>query len=153
MDFHSARRGRVALPICRIRLTAQKPPKLPTILITIGDHIRKRRIELGLLQHELASRLEVRVDTILNWEHSRTTPTLGNLPGVISFLGYDPSNGDLQTLGAKVLYYRKRRGLSQKELAKLIGIDPTTLSRIERNRGRCSTSILQGVAEYLIQRH
>lgn len=53
-----------------------------------------RRLELNLLQREVAQRLGVKTDTILNWEHNRTTPTLRYLPRVIAFLGYDPSVGE-----------------------------------------------------------
>ena len=138
--------GRDSLPICSITLSARKPTKLPTVLNTVGDHIKKRRLELGLLQRQLAEHLGVKTDTILNWEHDRTRPTLKYLPKVRAFLGYDPTPGDPKTLGEKVLQYRKSRGVSQKELAKTIGIDPTTLSRLERGQGMCSASVFLRVS-------
>jgi transcriptional regulator with XRE-family HTH domain len=72
---------------------------------------------------------------------------------VISFLGYDPDAvGEPRTLDKKVLQYRKSCGMSQKELAKQIGIDPTTLSRLERSQGRCFISVLKKVAAFLNSR-
>src|SRR3990172_1919944 len=56
-DFRNARMDRGSLLFCQIRLTAQKPTKLPTVLNTIGDHIRKRRMELEMSQSQLAERL------------------------------------------------------------------------------------------------
>ncbi|MBI2618772.1 MAG: transcriptional regulator [Ignavibacteriales bacterium] len=137
------------MPFCHIRLSAPKPSKLPTVLNTIGDHIRKRRLELGLLQREVADRLSVKVDTILNWEHNRTAPTLRCLPGVIAFLGYDPSDDNPRTLGEKLMKYGKSCGMSQKEMASRIGIDATTLSRLERDKGRCFDTVLKKVHDFL----
>ncbi len=49
----------VALPFCSIHLTARKPRKPLTVLNTLGDHIKKRRLELGLLQRQVAGLLGV----------------------------------------------------------------------------------------------
>lgn len=38
----------------------------------------------------LAQELNVRVETIQNWEHSRSIPPVKYLPRLIDFLGYDP---------------------------------------------------------------
>jgi transcriptional regulator with XRE-family HTH domain len=81
------------LPFCGLRLTAEKPlPKAyPRELKTIGDHIRKRRLDLGLLQKEVAEQIGVDKTTIMNWERGRNSPGLQNLPGTIKCLGYVPS--------------------------------------------------------------
>ena len=137
------------MPFCSITLTAQKPRKPLPILNTVGDHIKRRRLELNLLQRELANQLGVKTDTLLNWEHNRTRPTLRYLPKVIAFLGYNPIACEPRSLGQKVLQYRKSCGMSQKELAKHIGIDPTTLARLERNEGRCLPGVLRKVNQFL----
>lgn len=62
--------------------------------------------------------------------------------GVIGFLGYNPYLGYPKTLIEQVLQYRKSVAMIQKELARQIGIDGTTLSRIERSIGRCFPPIL-----------
>lgn len=49
-------------------------PSFPTIFITIGDVIRKLRIERGLYQKQLARGIGVDEVTIVNWEKSRTRP-------------------------------------------------------------------------------
>ena len=78
----------VALPFCQITLQAQKPPSpaYPKELKTLGDHLRKRRLDLKLLQKEVAQKLGVNQDTICNWENNRTSPTLRFIPKIVEFL-------------------------------------------------------------------
>jgi transcriptional regulator with XRE-family HTH domain len=104
---------------------------------------------MGLYQKDLAQMLEVVVSTVTNWERNRTTPMLWALPKIIEFLGYDPSFGDPNALGGKLLGFRKSRGVTQKELARLIGIDPTTLGRLERNRGRYLRPVIEKLYVFL----
>jgi transcriptional regulator with XRE-family HTH domain len=137
------------LPFCKLTFTASKPSKIPQNPQTWGEHIKKRRLELKLLQREVATQLGVRTDTILNWEHNWTKPTLRHLPKIMAFLGYDPISNDPKTLGERLLKYRKLCGISQGELAKQIGIDPTTLGRIERNQGKCLPYIFNKVVIFL----
>lgn len=55
-----------------------------------------------------------------------------------------------EALGQKLLKYRRDQGMTQKELARQIGIDPTTLSRLERNSGnRIFRSILEKALGFL----
>ena len=55
----------------------------------VGDHIRKKRMDLGLLQREVAEIISVTVSSIYNWEHG-TEPELQYNPSIIKFLGYIP---------------------------------------------------------------
>jgi transcriptional regulator with XRE-family HTH domain len=66
-------------------------------LKTLGDHIRKRRLDLGLLQKEVAEQLGVDTASIGNWESNDSQPTVHCLPGIIAFLGHNPlpEAGDL----------------------------------------------------------
>lgn len=47
-------------------------------------------------------------------------------PAVIAFLGYDPSP-EPQSFGERIQVARRRQGLSQKELAGSLGLDPVTV--------------------------
>lgn len=106
-------------------------------------------MELGLLQSRLAERLGVEVDTIRNWERNRSRPTLKYLPTCLGFLGYDPSFVVPETIGEKLLKYRRDRGITQKELALRIGIDPSTLSRLERGKGnRSFEKVVRRIEDY-----
>lgn len=64
--------------------------QVSTRIETIGDRVRKRRLDLGLLQKEVADQLGVDLNTVHNWECNKTTPQLGFLPRVIRVIGYDP---------------------------------------------------------------
>ena len=117
---------------CHLKLEADKPlpQSYPTAILTLGDHIRKRRLDLGLLQRDVAERIGVSTDTITNWELARTEPGIRSLVAIIEFLGYVPfSMGE--SFPEKLKAYRMVKGLSQKELAKLIGVDETTARKWE----------------------
>ena len=150
--FHSCRKGIPALPFgSLIDLTTKRPyySQYPQKLQTIGDHIRKKRLDLKLLQQDVADRLGVTESTLLNWEHNRSTPTLRYLPQVITFLEYDPFDTSPANLGDRLFKYRQNKGLSQKELAKQIGIDPSTLSRLESDQGKIFNSTMAKIKLFL----
>lgn len=58
--------------------------------VTLGDHLRRRRIELGLYQKDAAARLGVTASTVWNWENDWSSIALGYMPKVIEFLGHNP---------------------------------------------------------------
>jgi len=70
-----------------IPLEKQQVPGYPTNPVTIGDHIRKRRIDLGLLQREVADIIGVTESSVWNWEHG-VEPEQHYNPKIIKFLGY-----------------------------------------------------------------
>jgi transcriptional regulator with XRE-family HTH domain len=121
------------LPFCHVTLRGQKPhPRAyPRALCTIGDHLRRRRLDLGLLQRQVAERLGADHSSVTNWERNRTKPALHFLPGIVCFLGYVPWAAGA-SVGERLLALRRQRGVSQAMLARLLGIDPGTLSRWER---------------------
>src|SRR5260221_9483126 len=79
----------VALPCCYLTLKTRKPlnPSYPEHLTTLGDHIRKRRLDLGLHQKEVAVIVNATTSTVTNWEKNRTSPRLYLLHKIIKFLG------------------------------------------------------------------
>ena len=78
------------LPLGPITLKSLKPRPYKDPPETLGEHLRKRRIELALLQKDVASRLQVNAWTYLGWEHDRRRPPIRFWPRIIRFLGYDP---------------------------------------------------------------
>ncbi len=100
---------------------------------------------MGILQREVGQKLGVDGCTINNWENNRTTPSLYSLPKIIKFLGYDPSYTTPKTLGQKLLAYRKTRGITQKELAKNLGVDPSTLASWEKEQSEPSERSLKDI--------
>ena len=126
-----------------VTLTSKKSQNqaYPKSLETIGDHLRKKRLDLKLFQKDVAKAIGVDTLTVCNWEKNRTTPKLYLLPKIIKFLGYDPLQGNATGLGEKIKQYRVRKGLSLRKLAKELGIDPGTLARWERDRGLPNATI------------
>jgi hypothetical protein len=65
-----------ALPFCHVVLKGKRalPGSCPNPLKTLGDHLRKRRLDLGLLQREVAKKLGVTTSCVWNSEGNATTP-------------------------------------------------------------------------------
>jgi transcriptional regulator with XRE-family HTH domain len=122
-----------ALPFCHVRLSGLKPlPKAyPKRLKTLGDHIRKRRLDLGLLQREVAAQLGVNTASIGNWEINETRPMVHCLPGIIAFLGHNPLP-EADDLIGKLKRLRGTLGLTQEKLGQELGIDESTIAGWER---------------------
>ena len=141
-------KDRVALPFCHSTLKAEKPKVFgyPLELNTLGDHIRAARLDRGLFQKDVAELVGVCTDTVTNWEKNRSNPDLRARPNVIDFLGYDPRLSD-QSMATQLTSLPRARGLSQKELAKIMQIDPSTLSKWEQGK-----RTLQGVLLEKIRR-
>ena len=114
-----------------LRASKPLPRSYPQALVTIGDHLRKRRLDLGLLQREVAERIGADPCSVTNRELNRTKPALWLLPAIVRFLGYAPWAAGA-SVGERLLAYRRERGLSQSALAQLIDVDPGTLRRWER---------------------
>ena len=49
---------------------------------------------------------------------------------------------DTESVGSRIAYFRKKRGFTQIELAKLIGIDNVLVSHYERNRLRLNNDMI-----------
>jgi DNA-binding XRE family transcriptional regulator len=124
-------------------LTCRKPTKIPQNPKTLGEHIKKRRLELGLFQAQMAGIIGVDESTVTNWEKENTKPMLWAIPRIIEFLGYEPTLRSNLTLGEEIRVYRYKRGIPQKELARQLGVDPTTLGRWERDECQPNESIMR----------
>jgi len=102
------------------------PPKgYPVELRFLGEHIGKRRLDLGLLQIEVTATIGVSENTVWNWEHG-TEPELIHVPAVLAFLGYVPWECPDDPVG-RLAHFKKVRGLSLKRLGALMGRDPEQL--------------------------
>lgn len=92
----------------------------------MGDHIRKRRLDLGLLQREVGELIGVNDLTIKNWELHHTEPETQYYPAIIRFLGYNPLP-EPATFGERLVYARKSMGLTRSELSRRSGLDESSL--------------------------
>ena len=76
---------------------------------SLGEHLKRRRRELRLLQREAAERMGVSVETVINWEKDRTKPVASQFRPLVDFLGYDPSPATA-TLADRVQAKRQQLG-------------------------------------------
>lgn len=110
-------------------LILPRPKALPKGYIlspeTIGEHIRKRRLDLGLLQIEVAKMIGVTESTVWNWEHG-TEPELRHMPKIIEFLGYVPFECPEDPIG-RLRYFKLINGLSYERLGAVMARDPEQL--------------------------
>ena len=105
--------------------------RIPTQPQTVGDHIRRRRLGLKMLQKDVAARIGVTESSVFNWEANTATPEIRCMPAIIRFLGYNPLP-EGKTLGERLVRQRTALGLSQKCAAGRLGVDPSKLAKWER---------------------
>jgi transcriptional regulator with XRE-family HTH domain len=138
------------LPFCHAELRAPKPKSehYPTEISTLGDHIRARRLDLKLLQKQVADQIGVDEATITNWERNTTPPAIRYIPAVIQFLGYDPLPLAI-SLSERLARARRVFGLSQRRMAEKLGVDPATIQDWEAGRHRPIKRSLDLIASIL----
>ena len=95
---------------------------------TLGEHLKKRRKELGLRQRDVAERLGCDLFTYINWEKDRTQPVASRFRPVLDFLGYDPMP-EPQTLGERLEAKRRATGMTFDQVSAYLQWDPGSLSR------------------------
>lgn len=139
------------MPFSQYRQTVPKPlgNKYLQNPVTIGDKIRNRRLELGLLQKDIALKLEVPEETIYRWETNRNTPDMKCMPRIIGFLGYLPIELDTTLLGGKIAQYRYYNGLSQEGLANILGVNESTVFHYEKGTHKPTPSIFRKLTTLL----
>jgi DNA-binding XRE family transcriptional regulator len=113
------------LPFCHLRIRVLRIPyptrwkctqKLSAQPTTLGEHLKKARIERHLFQTDVARLLQVDRVTIQNWERGVTEPNGQLIPRIISFLGYDPEP-EPRSIAGRIVCARRRVGRRQVDLA------------------------------------
>jgi DNA-binding XRE family transcriptional regulator len=138
------------LPYYWWRLTASKPrPGYPSELKHLGDHIRKRRVDLGLTRKELACQLGTNAWTMKHWEeHLKSRIEIRFYPAILEFLGYNPLP-EPKTRGQAIRRGRHTGGWSRARLAKAAGVDEGTIQRLENDRKDMAKKLAQAVCNVL----
>jgi DNA-binding XRE family transcriptional regulator len=130
---------------------------------TIGQHLKKKRFELGIRQIEAARRLGVSDRTLSLWECDHVPPVWANQPRIVAYLGYDPftdptvgrprgnettgvaflaQSGPL-SLGHQIVERRMELRKNRKQCAQEMGISAKTLQAWETNRYQPSSTLLK----------
>lgn len=119
------------MPFCRqtpLTLKALRARDYSQNPQSLGEHLKKRRRELGLLQREAAERMGVSTDTVVNWEKDKSKPVPAQFRPVVAFLGYDPTP-EPRTLAERVEAKQRSLGASLAQVARYLGWDPGSLRR------------------------
>ena len=119
------------MPFCRqtpLTLKALRAKDYSENPQTLGQHLKRRRRELGLLQREAAQRMGIGTDTYANWEKGKTEPVASRFRPVAAFLGYDPTPAP-RTLAERLEAKRRGLGVTSDQIAGYLGWDPATLTR------------------------
>ncbi len=103
----------------------------PEAARTIGEHVRRKRMDQGRLQRDLAAALGVSKGEPRQLGDGPGGARARWLPAIIRYLGYDP-RPRAALFGDRIRAAREADGLSQRELAAQLQIDPGTVTRWER---------------------
>jgi transcriptional regulator with XRE-family HTH domain len=114
----------------------------------LGDHIRRQRLGLKMLQREVAELIDVNKATVENWEANASQPDFRFLPAVIQFLGYNPLP-PAKTMAEQLVRHRTTLGLSQQDSAERLGVDPGTLAKWERGEREPAISFQTRIERFL----
>ena len=120
------------MPFCHVRLRACQP--LPEILQvppkTPGDHLKRRRFELGHTQEQAAKLIGIHPTTVWKWERDGAPPHPNALPGLERYLGFSLAPSGTEP-GDRVQAWRKQHHLSIIHAAARSGIAANTLAKLE----------------------
>ena len=117
-------------------LKAQKPiHNLPKELITIGSHIKAKRLQSNETQKEVATIIGTDNFTLINWEKNRTKNIHAKYyPKIMEYLTYCPLQKPPTTFAERIKLYRLHKGLNQKQFAELLGVSPDSVANWESGK-------------------
>lgn len=138
-----------------MRLSAEKTIECPypKELKKIGDHIKKKRLDLGLYIKDAAKLIGASENTVNDWELRDRAIRAKAFPKIIAFLGYIPFEVG-GSPAEQLLAYRRIRGLTHQELAEEWKIERGCLERWEKGmmpRKLKYRELLDGIADTLIK--
>ncbi len=121
----------------------------PKAILTVGDEVRKARLDRGITQHELARNLNVNLNFISQLELGRRKITIFTLHKAYTVLGSIPKtlHIDESTLSGKIFAHRIRYGYTYSVLSERTKVSKKSLIRCERGRN-VSKGTLEKLSNY-----
>ncbi len=116
----------------------------------IGEHIRKRRMDLKLFQRDVARIIGVTECTINNWENAEIKPETKYIPRIIDFLGYTPCKCPGDILG-RLAYFKRIKGLTFRGLGELMGRDHEQLANWLSFQKKPCRRNLESINQFLLK--
>jgi transcriptional regulator with XRE-family HTH domain len=139
------------VPFCQgvpFTVKSKKPKDYSEQPQSLGEHIKKRRRELRLLQREAGERMGVSAETVANWEKDRTKPVPSQFGVVILFLGYDPTPAP-SSLAERVEAKRRSLGATLDQVAQYLGWDEGSLRRYVKGEWQLSPERAAALERFL----
>lgn len=110
---------------------------VPHQLRTIGDHVRKRRVELGLRQKDVGDLVGAAKPTVAGWEARGMRPRPDVLARVVELLGYTPNAArSPEDLVKQLKTVRRHFRLPPAVAAEMIGVSVGAVWTWESGRRR-----------------
>ncbi|MBX3381725.1 MAG: helix-turn-helix domain-containing protein [Phycisphaeraceae bacterium] len=78
------------MPFLRVSLKCLKRKTFDFEPRSLGEHIRRKRLECGLTQRQLGPRLGVSGWTVANWEKGHSSPPMAATSVIVEWLGFTP---------------------------------------------------------------
>lgn len=119
---------------------------------TLGEEIRKRRLDLNLRQIDVAKIVGCDEMTVVNWEKGHSSPRINRMAKIVEFLGFTPLP-ECDSSAQKIVGHRKALGITQKDFARQLGIDPSTIARWERGEREPLREFAKSVTARLSEVH
>lgn len=119
--------------------------------LTLGEHLKKHRLTLGLRQEDVASHLGTLREVYERWERDIRMPIISEWPSLLRFLGYYPSTGISES--EIVLKARRCQGFDQKTMASAIGVAPEIYRKLEKGSTCPSAEVRMRIMELAIMPH
>ena len=135
-----------------LTLKCKRPinPAYPAKLNTLGDHLRKVRLDRGLSQPQVAKALKVTPDTVTGWELNKHQPSARLAKGIIKFLGYFPTNEQQGSLGKRLRQARQILGHTQEQAAKKMHCDESNIRYIELGKRNPQKDTIKRIERYIL---
>lgn len=152
MSSKGQRTNTCALPFCRgvpVTLKSLRSKDYSEYPQTLGQHLKKRRRELGVVQREAAAQIGILTETYANWEKGKTKPVPSQFRPVVAFLGYDPSPTPT-TLAERLEAKRRATGMTFAQVAKHLGWDEGTLTRYLNGTWRMPPDRAQALEAFFV---
>jgi DNA-binding XRE family transcriptional regulator len=118
-----------ALPFSRFEISIKKPfgKDYPLEPKTLGDVIRRKRIEKNLLQKDVAKIIVVTEESIYNWENNHSKPQVKFYPAIKKFINEEVEQINSGSLSEQIKLYRIQKGLSAKRFGKIVKVNASTI--------------------------
>jgi len=97
----------------------------------------------------VADRIGIWAQTVNYWENNYFNPEVRYVPGIVAFLGYEPSGPSPASFPLQLKVTRIAAGLTRRQLAAQLGVHPGTVAEWERGEAQPITVLRERIKALL----